>query len=91
MLCCAAPPVEYDVSCSTEVVGRAVLQAGAGLVDGYSSSAEGRLEFRPVAALLDEQGLRMPLKDARHASNVVATAEVAMTLHADMQDDEGDS
>ncbi|GFR43570.1 hypothetical protein Agub_g4665 [Astrephomene gubernaculifera] len=74
------PPPNYDVTGTTELLGTALLRAGAQLVDGYSGEAAERLDFTPPPALWDERGLRMGLRDPRHPVQVVGHAEVRLQL-----------
>ncbi|PNW75080.1 hypothetical protein CHLRE_12g497450v5 [Chlamydomonas reinhardtii] len=79
-----APKVEYDITSSTEVVGTAVLRAGMQVVDGYTTEGFERLDFRPPPALFNAAtGVRLPLKDGRHASHVVGSMEARLQLHVE--------
>ncbi|KAG2445698.1 hypothetical protein HXX76_000305 [Chlamydomonas incerta] len=79
-----APKVEYDITSSTEVVGTTILRAGMQVVDGYTTEGFERLDFRPPPALFDAAtGVRLPLKDGRHASHVVASMEARLQLHVE--------
>lgn len=77
-----APPVQYDIVSSQSLVGIALMRAGASVVDGYTTLSEEELEFRPPPALVDDKGIRMALKDGRHAAHTVATLQAALTMHA---------
>ncbi|GLI58925.1 hypothetical protein VaNZ11_000710 [Volvox africanus] len=77
-------PVEYDVTSSTEVVGSAILRAGAAVVDGYTLEATERLDFVPPPQLFDDKGIRMPLRDSRHPKEPVGHMDVHIRIHAPM-------
>ncbi len=77
----AAPPVQYDIVSTQALVGMALMRAGAGVIDGYSTLSEEALEFRPPPALVDDKGIRIALKDGRHETRTVATLQVALTMH----------
>ncbi|KAG2493425.1 hypothetical protein HYH03_008245 [Edaphochlamys debaryana] len=77
----APPPVEYDISSTTEVAGTALLKAGAQVVDGYTLEGYQRLDFTPPPALFDDKSVRMPLKDPRHPTAPVAHMDVRLLLH----------
>ncbi|PNH10878.1 hypothetical protein TSOC_002372 [Tetrabaena socialis] len=76
-----APPIEYDITSTTEVLGTAMLRAGGQVLDGYRTEGFECLEFRPPPALLDARGIRLALKDPRHASDTVGRADVRLRLH----------
>ncbi|KAG2451349.1 hypothetical protein HYH02_003953 [Chlamydomonas schloesseri] len=82
-----APKVEYDITSSTEVIGTTILRAGMQVVDGYTTDGFERLDFRPPPALFDSAtGVRLPLKDARHPSHVVASMEARLRLHVELSE-----
>ncbi len=79
--CAAAPPVEYDLVSSTEVIGTATLRCGGQVLDGATLEGAETLDFRPPPHLFDERGVRLALKDARHPTGLVGSVEARVQLH----------
>lgn len=69
----------FEYRTETELIGEGHLSTAA-LVTGLSSGHGTQVPFRPVKALWDDKGLRMPLEDERHSRQVVAKVVATLTL-----------
>ncbi|MEW5299760.1 MAG: hypothetical protein WDW38_003151 [Sanguina aurantia] len=75
------PVMQYEISSVVTLMGTGMLHCARDLLDGCTFSCTELLQIKPAPGLWDSRGLRMPLKDARHETDTVATLTAEIRIH----------
>lgn len=73
--------MQYEISSVVTLIGTGMLHCARELLDGCTFSCTEVVHIKPVPGLWDSKGLRMPLKDARHETDTVATLTAEIRIH----------